>query len=172
MTAARATGAAGATVARDVRDDRLSLLLDLGAVLSREVGLDALLGEIASRVARALEAERATVFVVVAASGELRSHIAVLPELPEIRLALGQGIAGSVAQSGRAINVTDAGTDPRLYPEIDRATGYRTRTVLAAPILDTRRAIRGVVQVINKHAGPFTPSDEAFEGYAQLASHG
>ena len=154
--------ASGASVPRDVRDDRLSLLLDLGAVLSREVGLDALLGEIATRVARALEAERATVFVVDAASGDLRSHIAVLPELPEIRLAPGQGIAGTVAQSGRAINVTDAANDPRFYPEIDRATGYRTRTVLAAPILDPRRAIRGVVQVINKHAGPFTASDEAF----------
>jgi Nif-specific regulatory protein len=154
--------ARGATVRDDVRDDRLSLLLDLGALLHREVGFDALLGEIATRVAHALEAERATIFVVDAASGDLRSHLAVLPELPEIRLAPGQGIAGTVAQTGKTINVTDAATDPRFYPAIDRATGYRTRTILAVPILDGRRATRGVVQVINKHSGPFSPQDEAF----------
>jgi Nif-specific regulatory protein len=145
-----------------VPDDRLSLLLDLGAMLHREVGLDALLFEIGQRVATALDAERATVFVVDAATGELRSRIADLPEIAEIRLSPGQGVAGQVAQTGRVIHVTDPASDPRWYPAVDRATGFRTRNLLAVPILDGRRATRGVVQVINKRGGAFTRPDEAF----------
>jgi DNA-binding NtrC family response regulator len=153
---------ASGRIPHSVRDDRLSLLLDLGAMLHREVGLDALLAEIGTRIARALEAERATVFVVDAATGELRSHIAILPELSEIRLSPGQGIAGTVAKTGKPINLGDASSDPRWSPAVDRKTGYRTRNMLAVPILDVRRATRGVVQVINKQKGPFTEQDEAF----------
>jgi Nif-specific regulatory protein len=145
-----------------VGDERLSLLLDMGSLLHREVGLDDLLQQIGRRVAAALQAERATVFVVDAATGELRSRIADLPELPEIRLAPGQGVAGQVAQTGRTILVEDTAKDPRWYPEVDRATGYQTRNMLAVPILDGRRATRGVVQVINKGRGSFGPQDEAF----------
>jgi len=144
-----------------VGDERLSLLLDLGSMLHREVGLDDLLTQIGSRVAAALSAERATVFVVDAATGELRSRIADLPEIHEIRLAPGQGVAGRVAQSGRPILVEDTAKDPRWYPAVDKATGYQTRNMLAVPILDGRRATRGVVQVINKTPA-FTAQDHDF----------
>jgi putative methionine-R-sulfoxide reductase with GAF domain len=145
-----------------VGDERLSLLLDLGLMLYREVVLDDLLQQIGRRVAAALGAERATVFVVDAATGELRSRIADLPELREIRLAPGQGVAGHVAQSGRPVLVEDTAKNPHWYPEVDRATGFHTRNMLAVPILDARRATQGVVQVINKVEGSFSGQDEAF----------
>jgi Nif-specific regulatory protein len=145
-----------------VGDERLSLLLDLGSMLHREVVLDDLLQQIGRRVAAALGAERATVFVVDAATGELRSRIADLPELREIRLAPGQGVAGHVAQTGRPVLVEDTAKNPHWYPEVDRATGFHTRNMLAVPILDARRATRGVVQVINKVEGSFSGQDEAF----------
>ena len=144
------------------REHKLSLLLDLGAMLAREVELDALLSALGTRIARALRAERATVYLVDAATGELRSRVADLPELEEIRLPVGRGIAGSVAESGEVVNVADAAADPRHFSGVDRATGYTTRTILAAPIRDARRAIRGVVQVLNKNEGVFTAEDEAF----------
>ncbi len=144
------------------REHKLSLLLDLGALLAREVDLDALLGAIGTRIARALQAERATVYLVDAATGDLRSRIADLPELREIRLAQGQGVAGWVAESGQAVNLTDASKDPRYFPGVDRETGFVTRTVLAAPVRDARGAIRGVIQVLNKRSGTFTDDDLAF----------
>jgi len=143
------------------RDRRLSLLLDLGAMLAREVSLDALLTTLGRRIAEALEADRATVYLVEADSGELRSHVADLPEIPEIRLPRGKGVAGFVAESGEVVNVRDAARDPRFYAAIDATTGYVTRTLLAAPIRDPH-AIRGVVQVLNKRGGPFDAEDEAF----------
>ena len=150
------------------RDHKLSLLLDVGAMLAREVELDALLGMLGSRIASAMQAERATIYLVDSATGELRSRVADLPEMPEIRLPLGKGIAGFVADKGEVVNVQDVASDARHFPGIDRATGFLTRNVLAAPIFDRHRAIRGVVQVLNKKGGFFTAEDEAF--LAALAS--
>jgi Nif-specific regulatory protein len=146
------------------RDHKLSLLLDVGAMLAREVELDTLLEMLGSRIASAMHAERATIYVVDAATGELRSRVADLPEMPEIRLPLGKGIAGYVADRGEIVNVRDVAHDERHFSGIDRATGFLTRTVLAAPITDKHRAIRGVVQVLNKREGTFTGEDEAFLG--------
>jgi Nif-specific regulatory protein len=150
------------------RDHKLSLLLDVGAMLAREVELDALLGMLGSRIAAAMQAERATIYLVDSATGELRSRVADLPEMPEIRLPVGKGIAGFVADKGEVVNVQDVASDARHFPGIDRATGFLTRNVLAAPIFDRHRAIRGVVQVLNKKGGSFTGEDEAF--LAALAS--
>jgi DNA-binding NtrC family response regulator len=145
-----------------MREERLSLLLDVGTMVRREVGLDVLLEEMGRRVAHSVDAERATIFLLDAATGGLRSRVAELPELPEIRLQAGQGIAGQVARSGQAINVADATQDARWYPAIDKATGYTTRNLLAVPICDSQRATRGVLQVINKRSGPFSDDDESF----------
>jgi DNA-binding NtrC family response regulator len=144
------------------REHKLSLLLELGALLAQEVDLDALLGDIGSRVARAMRAERATVFVVDAATGDLRARIADLPDVPELHLARGIGIAGWVAESGEVLNLIDAARDPRHFAGVDRATGFTTRTLLSVPVRDGRRATRGVLQVLNKHGGSFSPEDETF----------
>ncbi|MGZ3451616.1 MAG: sigma-54-dependent Fis family transcriptional regulator [Polyangiales bacterium] len=143
------------------RDHKLSLLLDLGALLAREVELDTILVALSSRIASAMRADRATVWLVDAETGELKSRIADLPELEELRIPVGKGLAGWVAETGQVVNVEDAARDPRHFADVDRATGYVTRTILAAPIRD-RRGIRGVVQVLNKEGGPFSEEDAAF----------
>lgn len=144
------------------RDHKLSLLLDLSAMLAREVELDAILTAIGSRVASALRAERATVFLVDSATGELRSRVADLPELEEIRLPAGRGVAGYVADSGESVNLRDATRDPRHFQGVDRATGFTTQTMLAVPVRDRRRITRAVLQVLNKREGVFTDEDLAF----------
>jgi DNA-binding NtrC family response regulator len=155
-----------ATVSRSVRDDRLSLILELGSLLHREVGFDELFRVIGERVATAMGAERATVFLVDASTGELRSHVASPPVSPEIRLARGQGIVGAVALSGKPILVPDTAKDSRFYGAVDKRTGFTTRNVLAVPIIDAQRVTRGVLQIINHldevgHTG-FDDEDVAF----------
>ncbi|MBI2394768.1 MAG: sigma-54-dependent Fis family transcriptional regulator [Deltaproteobacteria bacterium] len=133
-------------------------------MLAREVELDTILSVLGTRIARAMRAERATVYLVDGRTSELRSRVADLPELDEIRLPKGRGIAGFVAETGEVVNVRDAARDPRHFPDVDRKTGFVTRTILAAPIRDAarRRVILGVVQVLNKQDGAFTEEDEAF----------
>src|SRR5262245_9889677 len=93
------------------RDHKLSLLLEVGTLLAREVELDRLLETLGARIAKAMHAERATVYIVDASSGELRSQVADLPEIREIRLPIGQGLAGYVADKGEIVNVSDAASD-------------------------------------------------------------
>ncbi|MDB4933186.1 MAG: Response regulator of zinc sigma-54-dependent two-component system [Labilithrix sp.] len=131
--------------------NRLSLLVDLASLLTREVDFDALLTTACERVAEALSAERATIWLVDAEHGDLVSRVALLPELPALRLPLERGIAGWVARTGEPVRIADAATDARFDPSVDKATGYTTRAILAVPIREEGRGpVRGVVQVLNR----------------------
>ena len=70
-------------------EQRFELLADLGAMIAGEVELDDLLSTFADRVAHALGADRATLWLIDAATGEIRSRVATLPEMPEIRVPVG-----------------------------------------------------------------------------------
>jgi Nif-specific regulatory protein len=142
---------------------RLSLLVDLGSLLAREVDFDALLGTACERLAEALRADRATIWLVDAERGDLVTRVAVLPELPSLRQPLARGIAGFVARTGEVVRVDDAHRDPRFDPTADRSTGYTTRSMLVAPIREAGRApVRGVVQLLNREDGPFDDEDERY----------
>ncbi len=142
--------------------NRLSLLVDLAALLAREVDFDSLLATTCERVADALAAERATIWLVDAEKGDLVSRVAILPELPTLRLPVERGIAGWVARTGEAVRIEDAAKDDRFDPSFDRATGYTTRTILAVPIREELGPVRGVVQVLNRKDGAFDEDDEKY----------
>jgi len=80
----------------------------------------------------------------------------------EIRIPIGSGIAGAVAQSGQAINIADAYTDTRFNPEVDKQTGYRTRSILSLPVKNQMGEVFAVAQLLNRKDGlPFDQEDEA-----------
>ncbi|MFO0573331.1 MAG: sigma-54-dependent Fis family transcriptional regulator [Polyangia bacterium] len=144
--------------------DRRSVLLALLDLIRTEVDLDSLLRRVVDLVAQAMDADRATLFLLDRQTGELVSHAAHLPELPEIRLARGEGIAGYVAQNRRPVNLPHAGDHPHHSAAIDKRTGYKTVTLLAVPLLGRRsdggqRDLIGVVQVLNKRQGIFDDND-------------
>ena len=96
------------------------------------------------------------------AKGELWSHVVSGTRTAEIRLAIGEGIAGHVARAGVVVNITDAYRDPRFNPAIDRVSGYVTRSMLCMPLRDRKNAVIGVFQLLNKKGGPFDDEDEFF----------
>ncbi|HEX7703870.1 MAG TPA: sigma 54-interacting transcriptional regulator, partial [Kofleriaceae bacterium] len=143
-------------------EQRFELLADLGAMIAGEVELDDMLATFAARVARALGADRATLWLIDAATGDIRSRVATLPELAELRVPAGRGLVGHVAASGELVNVRDAESDPRWGgEELAQQIGYRTTSMLTAPI-ERRGQIRGVLQVLNKQSGSFDARDEEF----------
>lgn len=75
-----------------------------------------------------------------------------------LRLRSGQCLIGWVAQNGQSAIVAHAPDDPRFEPVIDRHTGLRTTSLLAAPLL-VRDAVTGVLQVVNKLDGEFDRHD-------------
>ena len=142
---------------------RLSLLVDLASLLAREVDLDTLLGAACERLAEALRADRATVWLVDAEKGDLVTRVAVLPEVDTLRQPIDRGIAGWVARNGQVVRVADASKDDRFDPTADQLTGYKTRSVLVAPVReDPQGPVRGVVQVLNRADGPFDDEDERY----------
>jgi class 3 adenylate cyclase/putative methionine-R-sulfoxide reductase with GAF domain len=82
-----------------------------------------------------------------------------LESMKKFRLKMGQGIAGYVAARGEAIIVNDTQKSPHFFPGVDRHTGYVTRAALCVPMISQGKVI-GVIEVLNKRNGDFTPNDE------------
>ncbi|RCK81389.1 MAG: Adenylate cyclase [Candidatus Ozemobacter sibiricus] len=109
-----------------------------------------------------VDAERGTLFLIDTENKELFSRVMEGETTAEIRFPLDQGIAGAVVASGEPIVLADPYRDPRFNQAIDRQTGFQTRNILALPIRNeqTGRVI-GVLEVLNKRRGAFTPADVA-----------
>ena len=137
------------------------LLLDVMKSFSSELEVDELLRRIMERTSAVLQADRSTLFLVDRRTREIWSKVAQGDRMTEIRVPIGRGIAGTVAATGETINIPDAYADPRFNQEVDRRTGYRTRSILCAPVRDGAGEVVGVSQVLNKASGPFTRNDES-----------
>jgi adenylate cyclase len=134
-------------------------LLKITEALSTELHIDALLVRIVAAATQLLDAERSTLFVYDPAKDELWSKVAEGSEERQIRITANPGIAGAVFTCGDVLNIPDAYADPRFNPEIDRVSGFRTRTMLNVPVIDRTGERLGVVQVLNKRGGSFTQVD-------------
>jgi HD-GYP domain-containing protein (c-di-GMP phosphodiesterase class II) len=142
------------------RVEKLTALLEVGKAMASERNLDRLLQLILGEVTKVMEAERSSLFLVDRERNELWSKIAQGLEVREIRLKIGMGISGYVAQTGKIVNIPDAYADPRFNQETDRRTGFRTRNILCAPMQNKHNEVIGVLQVLNKRDGIFTEEDE------------
>ncbi|HEX7666978.1 MAG TPA: GAF domain-containing protein [Polyangiaceae bacterium] len=134
-------------------------LREVGLALGATVDLDEVLELILNKITEALEADRATLYLLDDTTNELVSRIVQGSEVKSIRLKMGDGIAGHVARTGQPLHVRDPYRDPRFKPEWDLSSGYRTRSVLAVPMKNHLGRTIGVVQVLNKHQGDFTTED-------------
>jgi signal transduction protein with GAF and PtsI domain len=139
--------------------ERMQLLLETVHRLLAAPNIDRRLRILGEAAARLVNAERATLFLIDEARGELWSRFALGEEQGEIRIPLGSGIAGSVALTGKLISIDDPYADPRFNQDVDRRTGFRTRNLLTLPMLDANGRCLGVFQVLNKRGGAFGPED-------------
>jgi len=158
-------------ITADKKIKQFEALLKIGQRLSSEMHLDRLLELILDETTGVMDADRSSLFLVDREKKELWSKIA--QATTEIRLPIGKGIAGAVAKTGEIINIPDAYADRRFNPEVDKRTGYRTRSILCVPMKNPEGHIIGVIQVLNKKRGVFDSSDEdvllALAGQAAVA---
>ena len=150
------------------REHRPRTLRELNAIrtiiefMANNMDLDELLELIINELVETIGADRGTLYLIDEARGELFSHVLQKDTgaLREIRLEIGQGVAGHVAATGQVMNIQDAYADSRFMRSFDQVTGYRCHTILAAPMRNPQQKIIGVVQLLNKKGGPFTSRDE------------
>jgi GAF domain-containing protein len=148
-------------------------LLEIMTSLAAERDPDQLFSKILQSSCELLNAERSTLFLLDQEKKELWSKVTRGGSMQEIRLPVGKGIAGHVAASGETINIPDAYKDLRFNPEVDKQTGFRTRSILCLPMRNRAGDTVGVLQMLNKRAGPFSQEDElllaAFAAQAAVA---
>ena len=140
----------------------LEKLIDASKVIAMQLDPFEATACIIKESCRLLQCDRATLFTLDRTRNEL--ILLVAEGAKEIRLPVGKGIAGTVAATGEIINIPDAYQDSRFDTAHDKKSGYRTNTILAAPILNGKGEITGVLQAINSSKGPFTDVDEEVVG--------
>ncbi|MBX3161657.1 MAG: GAF domain-containing protein [Deltaproteobacteria bacterium] len=139
---------------------KVALVQEVSRALSDAGDLDALLALIMTKVTELMDADRSTLYLVTEDGRTLWSKVVQGDERVEIRLEVGEGIAGWVAETREIVNIPDAYADQRFQPAVDLKSGYRTRSILSVPMLGALGGLVGVLQVLNKHDGPFNKSDE------------
>lgn len=140
--------------------DPLIALVNIGQAVAAEKNIDLLIKTIAEETKTALNADRCTIFMYDKENNELYSKVATGLDTKELRIPADKGLAGHVVQTGETINIKDAYNDKRFNPNVDKKTGYRTKTILCMPIKNFNQEIIGVFQVLNKFDEYFTPDDE------------
>jgi len=112
------------------------------------------------KLGQLLNADRSSLFLVDGDHLEL-SVAENMEKLGTVRVPIGSGIAGAVAQSGQAIRVDDAYADARFNREIDKQTGYQTRSIISLPVKNRAGEVFAVAQLLNRKDGqPFDAGDE------------
>ena len=159
-------GVAGGCAAIEKMRLRLESLKEcfrVSGLINSSLQLDQVLENIMTTSRSILKADACSLMLVDETSGELVFEVAQGPVADKLkggmRISKGQGIAGSVFETGESVLIENAYEDPRFNREFDRVTGYRTRSILCVPLKIKERVI-GVSQVINKLDGSdFTGED-------------
>ncbi|HUP25941.1 MAG TPA: GAF domain-containing protein [Thermoanaerobaculia bacterium] len=141
--------------------ERLELLLDVSRRVAATATLDEVLETLVDMVAQATGAERATLFLNDARTGELYSRVVFGDYRREIRVLNSSGVIGDVFQAGTGRIVHDAYADERFDRSVDERTGYVTRSMLCAPVRTVNGEVIGVVQALNRKEGRYSQDDLA-----------
>jgi type II secretory ATPase GspE/PulE/Tfp pilus assembly ATPase PilB-like protein len=141
--------------------------------------IDEIILEMSQELCTLFNADRLTIYLLSEDKGSIISKVKTgLTSFKDIKLPINeQSIAGFVAANKRIVNIRDVYDDVELksysaqlnfLKAVDAKTGYRTKQMLVAPVLDAKaKDLIGVVQIINNKAGqPFPPMME--EGVLSL----
>jgi CheY-like chemotaxis protein len=141
---------------------KLSILFEISKSLNANRNFDDLLDQIVLLSAEALNAERATLFLVDKQNKQLWSRTGIGLETKEIRIPIDSGIAGEVADSGIAQIIDDPYSHPKFNRKVDLQTGFVTRNLLCLPMKRLHGEVIGVFQILNKKSGNFNEEDAMF----------
>lgn len=176
--------------AREKRKRQLQYSREIrsGAKSLRAREIDSVTRLVVCNFRKLINCERCALFLMDDASNELffkpvgdgdHSHA----RLKEIRFPASSGVAGWTASNKMMLNIKNAYHDARFNAEIDKKTGFRTRTILCHPVLSSTNQLLGVIQMINKKKGDEgrckelcdrakkKKSDKSHKGYTSAFEH-
>ncbi len=146
-------------VATRKRLRKAEMLLEVSRKIASFDSLDDALGALVSLISEELNAERSSLFLNDPLTGELYSRIAQHTMSREIRMLNNAGIAGAVFESGEGEIISDPYADPRFNATVDEQTGFKTRSIVCAPVKTVNGEVIGVTQALNRKKGGFDQDD-------------
>ncbi len=139
----------------------LAFLAELSQALTQSIDLDRTLRLAVSRIARFMQAEAVSLFLVDTASGLLVCRNCAGPvDITGLKLSVGQGVVGRCVSDNATQIVRDAQNDARVHQNVDNETGFITRSILCTP-LRTAQGVIGALEVINRRDGGLFDEDDA-----------
>jgi PAS domain S-box-containing protein len=150
------------------------LLLQANRILSSKLDIADVLLAVMELATKVVKAEASSLLLLDPSKNELYFDVSVggaSASIKQIRLKVGEGIAGWVAKELQPLIVNDVSKDPRFTMKVDKSTSFNTRSILAVPLVSKGKLV-GVVEAINKELnGEFSDQDrEAFEVFAGQAA--
>jgi CRP-like cAMP-binding protein/putative methionine-R-sulfoxide reductase with GAF domain len=143
-------------------NDELKMIIRAAELVNSTIKVDEVLRNIVDVALELTSADRGTLYLVDAERNEMSSMVAIGNEIREIKLKVGEGLAGFVAKSGETINIKDVQNDSRFNRDIDKSSGYKTKSMICFPIKNNKKEIIGVLQLLNSKNGYFSNRDEVF----------
>ena len=140
---------------QDVRHRELDTLLKFNALINSSLNILDVLNYAMEWAEEFMNAEASTVYELDEETKELFVRIArgeKKEPVKNIKLSLGEGIAGSVANTCQPIVIQDVSKENAFSDKFDRKTGFKTRSMICVPLIIRDKPI-GALQVLNKKSG-------------------
>jgi diguanylate cyclase (GGDEF)-like protein len=129
----------------------VAIFQELGKALTSSLQLDQVLRTIMEKIDEFLRPDNWSLLLLDEAKQELYFELVVgkaSPQLKDVRIKIGQGIAGWVAQNGETVVVPDTAKDTRFFGQVDEKTKTETQSIVAVPV-KFRDTCLGVIELIN-----------------------
>lgn len=155
--------------------EELRAFNEIGKTLTSTLDIREVLSIIMQKISELLKPHNWSLLLLDEQTGELVFEVAVgrgADKLKEMKLRLGEGVAGWVAQEAKPLLVNDARQDPRWCQKVDDMTKFHTRAILCVPLV-ARGSVLGVIELVNTEPGSFSRADlrllESLADYAAIA---
>ena len=156
------SNAAGTETARQSQE--LRIFHDVAKALTSSLDLDSILQTIMEKMAEYFRPDTWSLLMVDEQKNELYFAIAVgsaAEALKNVRLKVGEGIAGHVAKYGEKLVVPDVSADKRFAKRIDKVTQWETQSIICIPLRAKLRVL-GVIQLVNVDMAHFGHEEQFF----------
>lgn len=159
---------------RDLSSSAFKEIFDIAQSLSSTKDVDALLKRIDSTAEKLLDAEASSIMLLDDDKQNLSFKLATGEKgglVQKMKVKVGQGISGTVAETKKPLLVNDVASDARFNQQVDRTSGFVTRSIICVPMMAENELI-GVMEVLNKRGtAVFTADDQSIlESLAALAA--
>lgn len=125
---------------------------EIGKALTSSLDLKEILNIVMEKISVLLHPKNWSLLLVDEETNELKFEIAVgagSEKIKDLRLKIGEGVAGWVAREKKPLLVPDVDKDPRFCRKADALSHFKTTSIICVPLI-TRGKCQGVIELINK----------------------